>query len=148
MNDPTEQRVLRPVDPQRSGAMRRVLICLDGSSTSEECLPVAVALAKCFDSDLELVHVLESESSTRDAAPPDAVHWLIARAEAEEYLAGITTRLSLSGLRCKPTVLEGHVAEQIRCFAERERSDLIVMSSQGEKGVTEWSFSQWIYQSS
>lgn len=138
MSKEQQAGVLQPIGPMRSRAMRRVLVCLDRSPTSEGCLPVAVSLAKSFESILQLIHVLECDSASR-AASPDAVDWLMARTEAEEYLAKVVARLTAHDLPCRAVVMEGHVAEQILCTADREDHDLIVLTSHGEKGVTEWS---------
>ena len=134
-----EKGVLRPFDQPRAGAVRRILVCLDRSPASETCLPVAVALAKSCGSELQLLHVLESGSSTPEVPPADAVGWLVGRAEAEDYLAGVVARFSAQGLSLHTAVVAGHVAEQILCFADRDNIDLIVLSSHGEKGLTEWS---------
>lgn len=131
--------VLWPAGRPPTRAMRSVLVCLDRSPAAEEGLPVAVALARAYGSELVLLHVLEGGSPAPETAPPDAVGWLIHRTEAEEYLAGVVARLERQGVRARSAVIEGHVAEQILCFADREGVDLILLSSHGEKGVTEWS---------
>ena len=130
--------VLHPMGPRPAGTMRRLLICLDRSPESETCLSVAVALARSFGSELQLLHVLGHDASAGDATPPDPASWQIARTEAEQYLAQVAARLSELGLHTRTAVLEGNVAEQILCCADREDFDLIVLASHGEKGVSEW----------
>lgn len=40
--------------------LRRILVPLDGSSESEQALPIATALAKRFDSEVLLLRVLDT----------------------------------------------------------------------------------------
>lgn len=117
----------------------RILICLDCSPTSESSLPMAIALARSYGCEIQLLHVLESGSNSEEVASPNALQWLMARREAECYLGDVCARISGLGLSSRCAVLEGHVAEQVLCFADRQEIDLIVLSSHGEKGETEWS---------
>jgi nucleotide-binding universal stress UspA family protein len=46
---------------------RRILVPLDGSKLAEAALPLAIRIAKCFDSEVILFHGLEQN-------PPETIH--------------------------------------------------------------------------
>ena len=67
-------------------SIRRILVCLDQSPLSEECLPYATFLAKTFRSPITLLHVMEPPHKRAEPRAFDAVGWEIARQEAVIYL--------------------------------------------------------------
>jgi nucleotide-binding universal stress UspA family protein len=120
----------------------RIIVTLDGSSSSEAALPAAEELARRLGSSLVLLHVIE-------ARPPKAIHGerhLGTPSEAEAYLARIVDRLRAEGLRA-----EGHVhdagegeasgtrgvAASVAAHEAEFGNDLAVMAAHGRHGLTD-----------
>ena len=141
MSESEERATLKPATRGRIGGVGRILVCLDCSPVSEGILPYAVSLARAYEGELTLVHVLECHGRASERSPTDTLDWEIKRAEAEEYVDRIARENRSEGLEVKTMVLQGHPAEQILCLSDRDDFDLIVLSSHGEKGVTEWGLS-------
>lgn len=115
---------------------RHVAVPLDGSALAECALPFAAALAEVFSSRITLLRVLESQAASGRQADP--VEWEIACAEAHSHLARLDDQLKARGLLSTLEVLQGRSAEQIIQFAKRHQVDVIVLSSNGEGGLTGW----------
>jgi nucleotide-binding universal stress UspA family protein len=119
---------------------QQILIPLDGSTAAQTALPAAISLATTFQSDVELVHVL-SQTENNDAIQVDPLHWHMRKAEVETYLTTAAQMFSSRNIRVKKALLEGAAAERIVAHAAAQESDLIVLSSHGQSGVSGWNVS-------
>jgi nucleotide-binding universal stress UspA family protein len=127
----------------------RIIVTLDGSSSSEAALPAAEGLARRLGSSLLLLHVIE-------ARPPKEVHGerhLATVAEAESYLAPIVDRLKAEGLAASSHVHDSGAAHEaggaaavsgtrgvVASVAAHEvefGNDLAVMAAHGKHGLSE-----------
>jgi nucleotide-binding universal stress UspA family protein len=118
-----------------------ILVPLDGSQLAECVLPHTNAIAKAFDARVKLLRVLDRNQATEKTQLFDLVNWQINKTGAKLYLEKTSTRLQKSGLRVEATVLEGLVAESITEFAQNEGTKLIVLSSHGRSGLSQWGIS-------
>ena len=121
---------------------QRIIVTLDGSSSSEAALPAAEELAHRLGSSLVLLHVIESR-------PPKAVHGehhIATSAEAEGYLAPVVVRLTAAGLRASSHVHDSGarenadsrgVAASVAAHEAEFGNDLAVMAAHGKHGLTE-----------
>ncbi len=121
---------------------QRIIVTLDGSSSSEAALPAAEELARRLGSSLVLLHVIESR-------PPKAVHGehhIATSAEAEGYLAPIVARLTADGLQARSHVHDSGeresgdsrgVAASVAAHEAEFGNDLAVMAAHGKHGLTE-----------
>jgi nucleotide-binding universal stress UspA family protein len=132
-------RASRPPGPDvRNQGYRRLLLALDGSLRAECVLPMAVALAGTFRSQVILAHVVRRpEMSQRLPLSPqeaELVERLVAhnRSGASAYLEYLQARLDLD--------VEVRLAEDqdvVACLhdlAARELADLVVLSAHGYTG--------------
>jgi len=119
----------------------RILVPLDGSSIAECVLPHVIAFAKFFDAEVSLLQVLEQPHSSAIARAIDPVEWELVKAEAEAYLNEVTARLKGFGLKVTRTLREGQAAEHIVDFAHQNDIDLIILSSHGQSGLSNWNIS-------
>lgn len=119
----------------------RILLPLDGSPLAEGVLPHAVAFAHAFESQVTLLHVLDTTRGSGWRRAVDPLNWQIRKAEAETYLHNLTLRLQQTGVTPETQILEGHDAEQIVEFSRNDRTQLIILSSHGESGMSDWSVS-------
>jgi nucleotide-binding universal stress UspA family protein len=112
-----------------------ILIPLDGSPRAEMILPHVETIAKCFNSRVILLNVLEPVHILTSAAPVDFIEASVEADQSQDariYLRGVeppglgTGRFSY---RRKPPV------RTIIQVAERENVDLIAMASHGLSGL-------------
>jgi nucleotide-binding universal stress UspA family protein len=122
---------------------KKIVVPLDGSTLAEQALPSAVELAKAFDGQIFLLHVV-----TNYLVPPYGIDYQlgetfrdVAIREAHEYLENIRGKLesTFSGT-FHVKVIEGLVAENILDFANFQNADVIVMGTHGRSGVGRWVF--------
>jgi nucleotide-binding universal stress UspA family protein len=118
-----------------------ILVPLDGSLLAECVLPHVVAIARAFDAKVILLRVLDKKQASEKAQLFDLVNWQINKTGAKLYLEKISARLQKSGLRIETAVLEGLVAESITEHAQNQGSKLIILSSHGRSGLSQWGIS-------
>jgi len=119
----------------------RILVPLDGSALAECVLSHVVAMSRAFGSEVILVRVLEQPASGRPDLSVDPVQWHLERAESSAYLNAIAARLNDAGLSVSAEVLEGRPADRIVEFAQSSQVELVVLSSHGSGGLTDWAVS-------
>jgi nucleotide-binding universal stress UspA family protein len=118
-----------------------ILVPLDGSQLAECVLPHAIAIARPFDAEITLLRILEKNQVGASAQFFDLLNWQINKTKASLYLESIQARLQASGLQTRTMVLEGLVADGITEYAQNQRMKLIVLSSHGRHGLTQWGIS-------
>ena len=123
------------------GMFDHVLVPLDGSSLAERALPHAVALARAFDSLVTVVRSVERRAGDGMTEAVDPLTWQMRKAEALAYLDGVVSRLQNLEVRGDRLVVEGDAAEQIINHTQQNPVDLIVLTSHGRSGLSEWNIS-------
>ncbi len=121
--------------------IKKILVSLDGSRLAEKALPYARTLAQKFDAELILVRVLQPMVIMSDYGyvPFYQSQVLQEEADAKVYLRSIQKKFSKLGLTIHIEVLEGNpVAETILDMARETAVDLIVMSTHGRSGLSQW----------
>jgi len=118
-----------------------ILVPLDGSSLAEGVLPHVMSIAEIFDSRVTFLRVVErpSEEGVRRAVAP--LRWQLRLTEAREYLAKLTNQLPELADRADSVIEEGVAAEKIIQYADTANINLIVLSSHGNSGLSEWNIS-------
>ncbi len=115
-----------------------ILLPLDGSTLAEGVLPHAVALAQAFHSRLTLLQVVFVRKNNHQRGMVNPMDWQIQKSEAEAYLKTVQERLADVSVESEVRVVEGNPAQQIIDFARDEDVKLILMSSHGRGGLSEW----------
>jgi nucleotide-binding universal stress UspA family protein len=85
--------------------------------------------------------VLERNQANGSAQIFDLLNWQLKKTEAKLYLEKIIARLSKFQIKIEPTVLEGLVAESVTEFAQSRGVKLIILSSHGRSGISQWGIS-------
>jgi nucleotide-binding universal stress UspA family protein len=119
----------------------RILLPLDRSALAECVLPHAIAVARAFGSQVTLLHVMETPREARWRRAMDPLNWQIRKAEATTYLNEVDLRLRAAGLPTETHLLEGAAAEQVIGFSDTQAAQLIILSSHGQSGLSEWGVS-------
>lgn len=129
--------------PQR----HRILVCLDRSEFSEVCVPYAVSLAKTFGSHITLVHVMHSHQENKEPRTHDALSWEISRQEALAYLEKLGNAATDSlGRHVEVRLEQGNPADRIVHLAHEIDADILVLGSQGERGISSWTVGTTVQQ--
>jgi nucleotide-binding universal stress UspA family protein len=115
-----------------------ILVPLDGSPLAECVLSHTVALAQTFGARVTLLQAVERGRATGLNRAIDPLSWHIRKVEAEAYLDEIVARLQAVDLRTDKVLLEGLAAERIIEFAHDQDVSLILLSSHGQSGLSEW----------
>jgi nucleotide-binding universal stress UspA family protein len=118
-----------------------ILVPLDASPLAECVLPHVVTMARAFDAQVTLLHVLERGEAAGRAAPIDPLVWHIGKAEAKAYLDGVAGRLRQTGIDLEVELLEGRAARTVVEFAASHDASLVILSSHGRGGLSGWNVS-------
>jgi len=118
-----------------------ILVPLDGSQLADCVLPHVVAIARPFDSAITLLRMLEKNHAGTSAQLFDLLNWQINKTRSALYLDKIQARLESSNIRVQTEVREGLIAEGITEYAQNQGMKLIILSSHGRHGLTQWGIS-------
>lgn len=112
---------------------RRILVCLDGSSLSEQILPRVAEMATSGSAKVVLFKVLPE--SIGGATGVSQKTPLSMRQRAEEYLKGLASRLTAAGIDVDCVTMLGKAEEAIVSYARDNQIDLIAMATHGRGGL-------------
>ncbi len=118
-----------------------ILVPLDGSQLAECVLPHVVAIARSFEAEVILLRMLEKNQGNASAQLFDLINWQINKKQAALYLEKTKERFQGSNIRVRTAVLEGLVAEGITEYAQNQGMKLVVLSSHGHSGLSQWGIS-------
>jgi nucleotide-binding universal stress UspA family protein len=110
--------------------IKHILVALDGTSLAEAALAESKVLAKLFDAQVTLLHVIEAQT----APVVHGERHLTDQAEAQAYLAQVAQQFTAEGLSCDVHVHSDaveRVAGGIVAHEEELAPDLIVMCTHG-----------------
>ncbi len=119
----------------------RILLPMDRSPLAECVLPHTVVVARAFESQVTLVHVMDPPHRANWRRAVDPLNWRIRKAEVESYLGDLVLRLQKAGLASEKQILEGPAAERIVEFSHKNDVPLIMLSSHGQSGLSGWNVS-------
>jgi nucleotide-binding universal stress UspA family protein len=116
---------------------KRVLVALDGSSSSEAVLRFLVEIAGPLDMTVMLLRVVEPvPPMVLEASPQVLLDDVEARRrDAEEYLAPIAAALRANGVDVSWQVRHGRATEEILAAAREGEVDLVAMATHGRTGL-------------
>jgi nucleotide-binding universal stress UspA family protein len=118
-----------------------ILVPLDGSLLAECVLPHVVSLARAFEAKVMLLRVLGQTQARDPAQSVDPLNWYIDKTEARLYLEKVAAQLQQVGVQTQTEAREGLAAEWITEFAQANGTNLIVLSTHGRSGLTQWGIS-------
>jgi nucleotide-binding universal stress UspA family protein len=124
---------------------RRILVPVDGSTTSNRGLRVAIDLAHDQQATLHLLHVVDEllltpalEGGAYFTAQQVDAYAAALRAQGGKVLAKAEAEAAKKGIACRTTLVEtlgGPVADAIVAHAQKIRADLIVLGTHGRRGL-------------
>jgi nucleotide-binding universal stress UspA family protein len=111
--------------------LKKILLALDGSENAEKALPWVKQYAARETAEVILLRVVRPEETE-----PELLSWEMEA--AQKYLQRIERELNYAGVPCKMLARKGNPARVIVRAADRERCDLILMSTRGGSRVERW----------
>lgn len=123
---------------------QRILVPIDGSSTSSRGLDEAIQIARLTGGRLRLLHVIDelSFALTMDAYAGYAGRWIEElRADATTLLQAGQAKADEAGVAADTVLLDrvkGAVYDQIVAEAEAWKAELIVIGTHGRRGIGRW----------
>ena len=123
---------------------RKILVAVDGSSTSEEALVSAARLARALSARLRIMHVTDSPYDYPDVmyghVPGDVEELRDAWHKAgQEVIDRAVVAALREGCAAEPRLVEGsgsvHVSEHVVEEARAWGADIIVVGASGRRGV-------------
>lgn len=121
---------------------KKILVPLDGSGWSSRALPHAVALARSNHAELVLLHVFRSpayEYADQIALAGQEAQVNQIREQMSQYLIGLRNELRNEQITVTAQLIEGGgIAPTICDFVRDEGIDLVVMSTHGRTGLSQF----------
>lgn len=115
-----------------------ILTPLDGSPLAACVFPHVVAIARATGARITLLRVLERSGDSL-AGHGNPFDWQMQKREAQTYLDEMAEQLLHTvDLPVTTALLEGRAAVQIVEHAQRTDADLVVLSSHGQGGLSDW----------
>ncbi len=112
----------------------RILIATDGSEKNRAALDEGIRIARATGAAVYAVYVIDTGTfSSMSADVPLGDTYRVFKAEAEQAFARI--QCIAGDVKVETAILEGRPAPEIVKFAARKKIDLIVISTQGKKGL-------------
>ena len=124
----------------------KILVPLDNSELSECSLEHVKQVASVGGvSEVVLFRVIEHLSPNDAAAWQQAGYTVTDRQNknkenAKEHLSRAAKILVDQGITTRVEVVEGHAAESILDYAEKNNFELIIISTHGRSGISRWTF--------
>lgn len=116
-----------------------LLVPLDGSSFSEDALPMARLLARTLGAEVHLVHVIRPAADSDMKMPQDDLNWTQSvREGAEVYLDEAAEAFRDDGVTVHIATLEGRVVPALGEYLEEHGIPLVVMTTHGAGGLQRW----------
>ena len=123
---------------------QKIVVPLDGSGWSKRAVPHAVDIARANNAELILLHVLRPpayEYTDQLALGGQDSQLTQLRDQMKQYLIGIRNELRSEQIQVRCQVVEGVGIAHLVCdFVNNEGVDLVVLSTHGRSGITEFLF--------
>ncbi len=130
--------LVNPASAEQAGRrFGRILVPLDGSSNAATILPLATEFARQHQAELVLIRV--KDLPLGDYAAPGALSTQ-RDDDLQRWLGEQRAALAVDGLQVRTVASVGDPAGEILDAAERERCDLVAMTTHGSSGLERWLF--------
>lgn len=121
--------------------LKKILVPVDGSISAWKALDYASEIAKKFDGELVIVHIVQMPPTISLISVPFDTAMSAGDAFdefAEKLTKDVDSKLTNQNVRYSVKMEIGHPSQKILEVAEREDCDSIVLGSRGLSGVKEF----------
>jgi nucleotide-binding universal stress UspA family protein len=115
---------------------KKILIATDGSEYTKNSVDYGIDLAKNTGAKLHAIYVVDTAAFA--SIPMDAAWesmYELLRQEGDEATKYVADRAEAEGLDVERNTVEGHPADEIIKYAEKNSISLIVMGTLGKSGL-------------
>ena len=115
---------------------KKILIATDGSEYTKNSIDYGIDLAKNTQAKLHVIYVIDTAAFA--SLPMDAAWesmYELLKQEGDEATRYVAEKAESEGLEVEKLTVEGHPAEEIIKYAEKNSMSLIVMGTLGKSGL-------------
>ncbi|MDD5473303.1 MAG: universal stress protein [Candidatus Methanoperedens sp.] len=115
---------------------KKILIATDGSEYTKNAVDYGIEFAKNTGAKLHAIYVVDTAAFA--SIPMDAAWesmYELLRQEGDEATKYVADRAATEGLEVERNTVEGHPADEIIKYAEKNATSLIVMGTLGKSGL-------------
>jgi len=115
---------------------KKILIATDGSEYTKNSIDYGIDLAKSTQAKLHVIYVIDTAAFA--SIPMDAAWesmYELLKQEGDEATRYVAERAEAEGVEVEKLTVEGHPAEEIIKYAEKNSMNLIVMGTLGKSGL-------------
>ncbi len=115
---------------------KKILIATDGSEYTKNSIDYGIDLAKNVDAKLHVIYVIDTAAFA--SIPMDAAWesmYSLLKQEGDEATKYVSDKAEAEGIEVEAVTVEGHPAEEIIKYAEKNSINLIVMGTLGKSGL-------------
>lgn len=115
---------------------KKILIATDGSEYTKKAVDYGVDLAVSTGAKLYAIYIVDTAAFA--SIPMDAAWesmYQLLREEGDEATQYVADKAASENLEVERLTIEGHPAEEITGFAEKNSIDLIIMGTLGKSGL-------------
>ncbi len=115
---------------------KKILIATDGSEYTKNSVGYGIELAKNTEAELHAIYVVDTAAFA--SIPMDAAWesmYELLRQEGDEATKYVAEKAEAEGLDVERNTVEGHPADEIIKYAEKNSISLIVMGTLGKSGL-------------
>ncbi len=115
---------------------KKILIATDGSDYTKNSIDYGIDLAKNVEANLHVIYVIDTAAFA--SIPMDAAWesmYSLLKQEGDEATKFVADKAEAEGLEVVSNTVEGHPAEEIIKYAERNSINLIVLGTLGKSGL-------------
>ena len=119
-----------------SKLFRKVLIATDGSEYTKKAVDYGIELAINTGAKLQAIYVVDTGGyKSIPLSAPQEYAYSILRQEGDMAIKYVADKAEAAGLEAEGIIAEGHPAEELIKYAEKNSIDLIVMGTLGKSGL-------------
>ncbi|MGA2105716.1 universal stress protein [Methanoregula sp.] len=112
----------------------RILVATDGSEKNRAALDEGIKIAHATGATIYVAYVIDMGTfSSMSAEVPLGDPYRVFKAEAEQAFARVKSKAG--DTKVETAILEGRPAAEIVKFAAKNKIDLIIIGTQGKKGL-------------
>ena len=115
---------------------KKILIATDGSEYTKNSIDYGLELAKNTEAKVHVIYVIDTAAFA--SIPMDAAWesmYSLLKQEGDEATKQVADKAELEGLEVERNTVEGHPAEEIIKYAEKNSISLIVLGTLGKSGL-------------
>ena len=114
---------------------KKILIATDGSEYTKNSIDYGLELAKNTEAKVHVIYVIDTAAFA--SIPMDAAWesmYALLKQEGDEATRYVADKAKAEGLEVERNTVEGHPAEEIIKYSEKNAINLIVMGTLGKSG--------------